>query len=522
MSNEFIDISVEELQESVTTDLNLQCSLDWVVLEIGEFFRNHDRDYLYMVKGTDSSYGIGLEVDYAKYGIYFSRVDVISKDRTFLFLLSTDELLHDGHTLMEIHDRSKVANVEVILSDLAEVSIDLMLRVYEELDILNCKILNRITVDTIYTTEETTDIDFLDFSDFGVLTDNTETCQRLNAAKRISDYVKSAGKERRFAIKREDLHEQMSSDVFDGLVASYLPRGYKFYTNNYRNPKHFQDMINMFSREYMKITDYFDSIKNHLNFGVYVANEVDNNLANKYKRCDLFLIQIDNNQSPQVQLILMPIQDGQLQRQTKKVALDMHSFDYKEIDPKFLPYADQYLTDCKILQDESLHCSNTFCLSMQGKEFLAVFLGFGNSMRCRVSPVCGSIVWADMNIPYEKYSHVLPITIFDDGLTLAKGVYGGDVRGLTLKRNMPYYMDYYAVATIQFKTGRMDPTNCLLPDEVVGLYFIMSSAARVKKCTALFDSISKKSLWDMGFLSYYGGPLPTLQKEFIFKYGDLK
>lgn len=522
MSSNFIEISVDELRNGVEDVTALQSNVDWALLEIGEFYRSHDRELFYTVVDAEENFGVGMETTLAKYGIYLNRVDVVEFTKTYLFLLTVEELLHDGHSLMEIRDASRKSKVEIILSDLETTALETVLRIYNELDIENCVLLNRVDVDSIYSGEEDEDVEFLDFSEFGTLADNTETSQRLNAVKKISEYVRSVGKNRKFAIALKDLSEPMSAGVFDGLVAAYLPRGYQFHTNSYQNRKHFEDMIKMYSREYMKIVDYFDGLREHLNFGVYVANEADFHTSNKYKRCDLFLVQIGNDSTPQVQMVVMPIKDGVLVRQSRKVALGLNDFEYEEIDPKFLPYADQYLADSNILTDESLHCSNTFCLKMGGEKFLAVFTGFGNTMRCKVAPVCGSIVWADVNIPFEKYSHVLPITIFDGGLRLAKTFYKDRYDKIVLQRQVAPYMDYFPIVTMQFKTGIMDPSTCEVPEDALGLYFVQSSAVRTEQGRPLFKHITKRALWDMGFLTYYGGPLPSLRKNFIFKYEDLR
>lgn len=527
MSDLFTEITIEEWKEATEVEESLIGLTDWMLIEVGMFFRTHDRDTCYIVQDEDGGTGFtfggaGFESDYAKYGIYFRSAHVVSKNKTYLFLLSAEELQEDGHSLAEITEYSEKGKVEIIITDLAELSPDAMLKIYQCLENDNCEIVNKITVDTIYVDSDDS-IEFLDFTGMGLLNDNSETSQRLNVLKRQMEYVRSIGKEKRFALKLEDTENKILSDIFDGLVATFMPRGYKFYTNDYKNMKYFASMIRMYSREYMKITDYFDSIKQHLNFGVYVADEIDALASKKYRRCDLFLTQIENNQNPKVQLVVLPLNDnGQIQRQSRKVTVNLNDITYEEVDPKYLAYADQYLTSCDVLKNESLHCSNTFCMVMDGRRFIAVFLGFTNSMRCKVSPLCTSINWAPVEIPFDKYAHILPITIFEDGLKLAKAVYGDGYSRLVLQRPAVDYMDYFAITEMQFKTGRMNTENCEVPEDAVGMYFISSSAARARDCSLLFDKMEKKSLWDMGFLTYYGGPLPTLRKEFTFEYGDLK
>lgn len=513
----FEEISAEELK----ADIDIDCDVDWVLYEIALFYKLHDRSKSYFVDRTDSDVGIGLESDYAKYGIYFQGTKIINKTKTYLYLLSSSEIINDGGILAEIVDVSKTNPIEIIISDINDVSIDMLLRLYELLNIPNCVILNRISINNIYI-EENDDIDFLDMSQFGSLADNTETNERLNALDNQIKYIKSVGRTKQFAIKRADTDNKMCVDVFDGLVCTFMPRGYRFCTNLYKNTTYFQNICKMYSREYMKITDYFNAVKNHLNFGMYVANEVDSHASAKCKRCDLFLFQMENNQVPVVRLVLMPISNGKIQRQTKKLDLPLDSFEYSEIDPKYLPFADVYLTECKILRNESLHCSNTFTLKMQNQKFLAVFLGFANNMKCKIAPLDRMIKWADIEIPYDKYSHVVPITVFEDGMKYVKAIYRDNYKNITLERPVVDYMDYFTISQMQYKTGRLNKDNCNIPEEAIGMYFVLSSAIRTKDCTDLFSVMDKKSLWDMGFLTYYGGPLPGLQKVFTFGYGDLK
>lgn len=525
--SDFTEITVDEWEESTKVDESIECIADWTLLEVGTFFRTHDRHMSYILVeeggGVNFDAGFaGFEGDYAKYGIYFRSMHVVNKNKTYLFLLSVDELLHDGKSLQEIRECCEKGKVELIISDLENASTEVMLQLYGMLEIENCVILNKITIDTVYT--ETDDsIEFLDFTGSGILDDSTETSQRLNALKQQMEYVRSVGKSKRFAIKLEDTDNKIISDIFDGLVATFMPRGYKFYTNSYKNSKYFSSMIRMYSREYMKITDYFDSVRDHLNFGVYVANEIDRLASDKYRRCDLFLVQIENNQDPMMQLIVLPLNDeGQIQRQSRKVTVSLNDIKYSEVDPKYLPYADQYLTSCDILVNESLHCSNTFCMELNGRKFIAVFLGFTNSMKCKVAPLSKSINWAPVEISFEKYAHVLPITIFEDGEKIARSIYGDKYDKLTTQRKVVDYMDYFAVSEMKFKTNRMNAENCEVPEEAIGIYFISSCAARARDCSLLFSRMEKKSLWDMEFLTYYGGPLPSLRKEFIFEYGDLR
>lgn len=515
--NQLEEISVKEL--NMNEDIS-DCVYDWVIYKIGMFFKTHDRDKSYFVKDYDSSLGIGLETDYAKYGIYFAGMKTVNKVKTYLFLLSSTELFEDHFSLTDIHDLSKHSPVEVIITDIQELPVETIMKIYEYLDIPNCTILNRITINPIYT-EENENIDFLDMSEFGSLADNSENNTRLNALYNQVQYIKSVGKGKSFALKLKDTENKMCTDVFDGLVASYAPRGYNFCTDTYRSSLYFENMVKMYSLPYMKIVHYFDMLRDHLNFGIYVSNVTDSKMSSKYRRCDKFLFQMDNDQVPKLILITMPIDGGRLQRQTKKVILPLDKIQYSEIDPKYLPFADQYLTECNIVQNVSLHCSNTFKLEVQDREFLAYFIGFENEMECKIAPLDKSLRWANITLGFDKYAHVLPITLFEDGEKYVQKIFGDRSKSLQLVRPTFDYMDYFAAAQMQFKTGRMNIENCLVPMEAIGMYFIYTNAVRTKNCENLFKHFSKKSLWDMNFLTYYGGPLPGLQRVFTFGYGDL-